>query len=65
LLHNQYEQLLREEKKGAEMKKWLPAVHRLASSNTVRLIWVLLAIAALVLGSGAPECFGGGSGGGG
>ena len=45
------------------MKKWLPTVYKLADSNTVRLIWVLLAITALVLGSGAPVAFGRGSGG--
>jgi len=45
------------------MKKWLPTVYKFASGNTLRAIWVLLAITALVLGSGAPEAFGGGSGG--
>gem|GEM_PF-1509630 len=47
------------------MKKWLPTAYKLANSNTLRLVWILLAITALVLGSGAPEMFGGGSGGGG
>ncbi len=42
------------------MKKWLPTVCKFTSANTVRLIWALLVITALVLGSGAPECFGGG-----
>ena len=40
------------------MKKWLPTVYRLADGNTVRIIWVLLVITALVLGSGAPTAFG-------
>jgi len=31
----------------------------------VRVVWVLMALAGLVLGSGAPLMFGGGSGGGG
>jgi len=50
---------------GHKMKKWLPTAYKLANSNTLRLVWILLAITALVLGSGAPEMFGGGSGGGG
>jgi hypothetical protein len=45
------------------MKKWLPEVYRVANSDTLRLVWILLAITALVLGSGAPVAFGGGSGG--
>ncbi|MBC7262483.1 MAG: hypothetical protein ACP5Q1_10150 [Anaerolineae bacterium] len=45
------------------MKKWLPTVYKLANSNTVRFVWVLLVISALVLGSGAPEAFGGSGGG--
>lgn len=45
------------------MKKWLPTVHRISNQDTLRLIWILLAITALVLGSGAPVAFGGGSGG--
>jgi len=44
------------------MNKWFPAVCRLANSNTVRLIWIVLVVTALVLGSGAPLAFGGGSG---
>jgi hypothetical protein len=44
------------------MKKWLPAVYKLANNNTVRLVWILLVVTALVLGSGAPLAFGGGSG---
>jgi hypothetical protein len=40
------------------MKKWLPTVYRLADGNSVRIIWVLLVITALVLGSGAPTAFG-------
>jgi len=50
---------------GERMKKWLPKVYELGSAHTIRAIWVLLAIIALVLGSGAPTAFGGGSGGGG
>ncbi len=46
------------------MKKWLPTVYRFANSDTVRLVWILLAVTALVLGAGAPECFGGGGPGG-
>jgi hypothetical protein len=45
------------------MEKWMPTVYRVANSETLRLIWILLAITALVLGSGAPVAFGGGSGG--
>jgi hypothetical protein len=44
------------------MKKWLPAVYKLVNSNTVRLVWLVLVVTALVLGSGAPLAFGGGSG---
>jgi hypothetical protein len=44
------------------MNKWLPAVYKLANNNTVRLVWILLVVTALVLGSGAPLAFGGGSG---
>ena len=47
------------------MKTFLPAVYRFTRSNTVRLVWALLIITALLLGSGAPLAFGGGSGGGG
>jgi hypothetical protein len=43
------------------MKKWLPTVHRLANGDTLRIIWVLLVITALVLGSGAPSAFGTGN----
>jgi hypothetical protein len=43
------------------MKKWLPTAYNLANSNTVRIIWVLLVITALVLGSGAPTAFGTGN----
>ena len=45
------------------MKKWLPTVYGFTNGNALRLIWILLAIMALVLGSGAPLAFGGGSGG--
>ncbi len=45
------------------MKKWLPKVYGISNHDTLRLIWILLAIMALVLGSGAPVAFGGGSGG--
>jgi hypothetical protein len=44
------------------MNKWLPAVYKLTNDNTVRLVWILLVVTALVLGSGAPLAFGGGSG---
>jgi len=44
------------------MKKFLPAVYELVNCNTVRLIWVLLVIAALVMASGAPLAFGTGGG---
>jgi len=47
------------------MSKFLPAVYRLAHGNTLRVVWALLVITALVLGSGAPLAFSGGSGGGG
>ena len=46
-----------------KMRKWLPTVYKFANSNTLRFVWILLAITALVLGSGAPEAFGGGGGG--
>lgn len=45
------------------MKKWLPTVYKFANSNTMRLVWIFLVISALVLGSGAPEAFGGTGGG--
>jgi hypothetical protein len=45
------------------MKKVVPGIRQLANTNTLRLVWVLLTIAALVLGSGAPTAFGGGGGG--
>ena len=44
------------------MKNWFPAIYKLANHNTVRLAWMLLVLTALVLGSGAPLAFGGGSG---
>jgi hypothetical protein len=47
------------------MNKWLPAVYKLVNNNTVRLVWILLVVTTLVLGSGAPLAFGGGSGAGG
>jgi len=45
------------------MKKLVPSIRELANTNTLRLVWVLLTIGALVLGSGAPTAFGGGGGG--
>jgi hypothetical protein len=45
------------------MKDWMPRIYRAANSDILRLIWILLAMTALVLGSGAPVAFGGGSGG--
>ena len=45
--------------------KQLTALYRLANGQTVRVIWILVAVTALILGSGAPLMFGGGSGGGG
>jgi len=47
------------------MKKFMSAVYRYANSNTLRVVWFLLVITALMLASGAPLAFGGGSGGGG
>lgn len=44
------------------MKHWSPTVYKLANQNTVRLVWILLTLTALVLGSGAPLAFGLGSG---
>lgn len=44
------------------MNKWLPTVYRIVNNNTVRLVWILLVVTALVLGSGAPLAFGLGSG---
>lgn len=44
------------------MKKWYSALYKIVNSDTMRLVWILLVITALVLGSGAPEAFGGGSG---
>jgi len=40
------------------MNKW----YKLANINTVRMVWILLVVTAMVLGSGAPLAFGGGSG---
>jgi hypothetical protein len=51
-----------ETKERKTMKNWFPKVYKLANPNTVRLIWILLVVTALVLGSGAPLAFGGGSG---
>jgi hypothetical protein len=45
-------------------KHWA-TLTRLAGNDMVRVVWVLLALAGIVLGSGAPLMFGGGSGGGG
>jgi len=45
------------------MRKVQVTLHRLANPNTVRLIWLLLVLAAMLLGIGAPLAFGGGSGG--
>jgi hypothetical protein len=45
------------------MRKLQLAIHGLANPNTVRLIWLLLVLTALLLGAGAPLAFGGGSGG--
>ena len=47
------------------MKRWLPDIYRLARHDALRLLWIALMILTLVLGSGAPTAFGGGSGGGG
>jgi hypothetical protein len=44
------------------MKKWLPAVYKLVNNDTMRLVWILLVVTALVLGSGAPLAFGLGGG---
>jgi hypothetical protein len=45
------------------MRKVRLALHRLENPNTVRLVWLLLVLAAMLLGIGAPLAFGGGSGG--
>jgi hypothetical protein len=52
----------REKLKEKTMNKWLPTVYKLVNNNTVRLVWILLVVTALVLGSGAPLAFGLGSG---
>jgi hypothetical protein len=53
----------KKENKGEKtMKNWFPAVYRLANPSTMRLIWILLVVITLVLGSGAPLAFGLGSG---
>ena len=49
-------------KESNTMNRWQSAVYNLANNNTVRLVWILLVVTALVLGSGAPLAFGGGSG---
>ena len=43
------------------MKNLQPTIYKFANANTVRLIWVALVVAAIVLGSGAPVAFSGGS----
>ena len=45
------------------MRRLQSTIHELANPNTVRLIWLLLVLAAMLLGAGAPLAFGGGSGG--
>jgi len=45
------------------MKKWMPTISRLANVNALRLAWILVFLVSLVLGSGAPTAFGGGSSG--
>jgi hypothetical protein len=52
----------RKTKENNTMKKWLPAVYKLVNNDTVRLVWILLVVTALVLGSGAPLAFGLGGG---
>ncbi len=47
------------------MRRLISTVYRFTHGNTARVVWALLVITALVLGSGAPLAFGGGSGGGG
>ncbi len=47
------------------MRNLQVTIHRLANPNTVRLFWLLVVLAAMLLGAGAPLAFGGGSGGGG
>lgn len=47
------------------MRRFVATVYRFTQGNTARVVWALLVITALVLGSGAPLAFGGGSGGGG
>jgi hypothetical protein len=51
-----------EKRRRNAMNKWLPAAYKLVNNNTVRLVWILLIVTALVLGSGAPLAFGLGSG---
>jgi hypothetical protein len=51
-------------KEDAVGKHWA-TWNKLAGNDMVRVIWVLLALASIVMGSGAPLMFGGGSGGGG
>jgi hypothetical protein len=47
------------------MKKLQVTIFKFANHNMLRLMWVALIVTALILGSGAPVAFGGGSGGGG
>jgi hypothetical protein len=47
------------------MKRNWALLGKLTDTNTVRAIWLLVGLLGLVLGSGAPLMFGGGSGGGG
>ncbi len=47
------------------MNKWKASVGQILNNEGLRLFWVLMVILSLVLGSGAPTAFGGGSGGGG
>jgi hypothetical protein len=47
------------------MKNWHSMGNKLIQHDALRLLWLLVTILSLVLGSGAPTAFGGGSGGGG
>lgn len=45
------------------MKKWQTTLGRIATTNTLRAVWMLVAVLTMVLGSGAPTAFGVGGGG--
>jgi len=45
------------------MKKWQVMLGRISTINTLRALWILVAVLTMVLGSGAPTAFGVGGGG--